>query len=96
MSVSAKQSSKSKDTMLASSYTWRSTSAKLVCFRRFARVLLSVVHLLQKRLCLLLIHEGEGSQTVLSLECMEEGPVLIVGPDVVYLLIPNHAAICRL
>lgn len=61
-----------------------------------ARILFTVVHLLLELLGLLLVDEAQPGETVLQLECVEEGPVLVVGPRVEYLLVPDDATIGRL
>lgn len=63
--------------------------------KRFAlgvpvRILLPVVHLLQKLPRLLLVCKGQASQAVLELKGVEEGPVLVVGKSVVYFLVPYY------
>lgn len=59
------------------------------------RVPLSLVHLLLELLRLFFVREAQACETVLQLEGVKEGPVLIVAPRIVYLLIPYHAAIRR-
>lgn len=59
-------------------------------------ILLPVVHLLPEGLCLLLICKRQAYQTLLDLEGVEEGSVLVVLEGIVDLLVPDHPAIGRL
>ena len=56
-------------------------------------ILLAFVHLLLELLCFLLISERQAGQTVLELECVEEGTVLVILEGVVDFLVPDDAAI---
>ena len=67
------------------------TKSSILC--SFACIFLSVIHLLLELLRLLLIHKRQTSETLLKLERMEKGAVLIVGECVVYLLIPYDASV---
>lgn len=57
------------------------------------RILLALVHLLLKRLGLLLVGKGEAGEALFQLKGVEEGAVLVVGEGVVDLLIPDDAAV---
>ena len=65
-------------------------------FGGLRRVPLSIVHLLLELLRLLLVHERQANQTVLDLEGMKEGSVLVVVPILKYLLIPYYTSCGRL
>lgn len=52
---------------------------------------LALMHLLDKRLGLLLVDKGQAGGTGFELECMKEGSVLVVSEFVIDLLIPDHA-----
>lgn len=54
-------------------------------------MLLSLLHLLDKRLGLLFVREGESGGAIFELECVEEGAVLVVREIVIDLLVPDHA-----
>jgi heme/copper-type cytochrome/quinol oxidase subunit 4 len=56
-------------------------------------VLLAFVHLLLELLCFLLIAKRQAGQTVLELEGVEEGTVLVVLERVVDFLVPDDAAV---
>lgn len=73
----------------------RSFAAKWVRPGRFTRILLPITHLLQKGLSLLLICKRQTSQTVLRLECMEKGPVLVVREAFVDFLVPYNSSVGR-
>lgn len=59
----------------------------------FARVLLPLLHLLDESLCFLLVGEGEPRGTVLKLEGMKEGPVLVISKVIVDLLVPDYTSV---
>lgn len=67
-----------------------------VRFRRFAGVLLAIIHLLHKLLGFLLVHERQTGQTFFGLKSMKERSILVIGPSIVYLLIPYYAPSSRL
>ena len=58
----------------------------------FASIFLSVIHLLQKLLCFLLIRKGESGQTILRLEGVEKRTVLVVRPGFIDFLIPYYSS----
>lgn len=60
------------------------------------RVLLAVVQLLLECLGLFLVGERQASEAFFKLEGVEEDAVLVVGKGIVYLLVPDDAAIGRL
>lgn len=59
----------------------------------FVCVLLTLVDLLLELLRLFFIRETQPSHAVLQLEAVEKRPVLVVLERVVYLLVPNDAAV---
>jgi heme/copper-type cytochrome/quinol oxidase subunit 4 len=68
-------------------------AAKGLVFRVLVSILLAFVHLLLELLCFLLITKRQAGQTVLELECVEEGTVLVVLEGVVDFLVPDDAAV---
>ena len=61
--------------------------------RTLMRILLPLVHLLLKLLRLLLIREAQAKHTLLALETVEKGPVLVILEGVVDFLVPEDAAV---
>lgn len=61
-----------------------------------ARILLAIMHLLEKGLCFLLVHKGEAGEAILRFERVEKRPVLIIVPCIVNLLVPYHSPVCGL
>lgn len=59
------------------------------------RILLPLIHLLLELLRLFLIREAQAKHTFLALEAVEECAVLVVGECIIYLLIPDDAAVGR-
>lgn len=64
----------------------------------FTGIFLALLHLLAELLCLLLICKAQSRQTasspsIVQLKSVKEGPVLVPGPVLVYLLIPNDTTI---
>lgn len=64
-------------------------------FCSFTSILLPFVHLLLELPRLFLVHEGQRGHTLLELEGVEKGSVLVVLEWIVDLLIPYHAAVSR-
>jgi hypothetical protein len=62
-------------------------------FCAFICLLLSLINLFLESFCFLLVRKGESHRTALDLEGMEEGPVLVVGEGVEYLLIPYDTTV---
>lgn len=76
---------------------WRTpTRSEHRCLGTLTSILFPLIHLLLELFCLLLINERQASSTVLELERMEKGPILVVRERVVDFLIPQDAAIGRL
>lgn len=71
-------------------------ASKRCLYRSFARILLPIVHLLHELLRLFLVDEGQSCETFLELKGMEEGPILVIVPCVVDLLIPYNSSVSRL
>lgn len=69
------------------------TTAKWLVLCVLVCILLSFVHLLLELLGFLLICERQAGQTVLELEGVEEGTVLVVLEGVVDFLVPDDAAV---
>lgn len=57
-----------------------------------AGVLFAVVHLFFELLGLFFVDEAEAGQAVFQLKGVEKGAVLVVGPRIVYFLIPDDAS----
>lgn len=68
-------------------------SAKGCLFRRPARVLLPVLHLLKEEGGLLFVDKGQAGEALLNLKGVEEGAVLVVVPRVEDFLVPYHASV---
>ena len=71
----------------------RRPTCKRLTPRILMRILLPLIHLLLKLLRLLLIRETQPKQTLLSLKGKEKRSVLIILESIVYLLVPNYAAV---
>lgn len=56
-------------------------------------ILLAFIHLLLELLCFLFICKRQTSQTVLELEGVEEGTVLVVLEGVIDFLVPDDTAV---
>lgn len=69
------------------------TTAKWLVLCVLVCILLAFVHLLLELLGFLLICKRQAGETVLKLECVEEGAVLVVLEGVVDFLVPDDAAI---
>lgn len=90
--MSSEDTSKQAMFMMATLVLLRCTSKRcLQC--SLARILLSVVHLLQKLLRLFLVDKGQSGKTVFEFEGVEEHSVLVISPCVVYFLIPDDSSI---
>ena len=84
-------------TVLVTSSTTARLSISLAITERIrsgglAGILLSVVHLLEKLLCFLLIRKGQSGQAILRLEGVEKRAVLIIRPGVVDFLVPYYSS----
>lgn len=82
----------SQDSMLMS---WLGAAAKGGGSGSTGGILLSLVHLLLELLGLLLVDKAQASEAFFELKGVEEGSVLVVGPRIEDLLVPNDAAIGR-
>lgn len=71
--------------------SWLS-STKGLCFRSLACIFLSICHLLEELLRLLIVRKGESGNTILDLETVEEDTVLTVTPLLVDLLVPENTS----
>lgn len=90
MSVSTKETT--KETMFMN---WSSTS-KRIGFCTLTSILFSIIHLFHEGFGFLLVHKGQTCETFFCFESMEECSILVVGPCIIYLLIPYDTSIQRL
>ena len=66
-----------------------------LALRVLVGIFLSLVHLLFKLFSLLLVTEGQPSQAILKLKCMEKYTILVVRESIVYFLVPYDATVRR-
>lgn len=66
-----------------------------LALRVLVGIFLSLVHLLFKLFSLLLVAEGQSSQAILKLKCMEKYTILVVRESIIYFLVPYDATVRR-
>ena len=64
------------------------SAAEWLVFGVLMRVLLPFVHLLLELLCFLFVHKGQSCHTLLDLEAVEKGSILVVCKSIVDFLVP--------
>jgi hypothetical protein len=74
----------------------RGSSAEWCSSRFLGCVFFPIVHLLHELLRLFLVDKRQACQAFFQLKRVKEGPVLVVVPGVVDLLIPYHTSVSRL
>lgn len=91
--MTTKDTTKTEETMLVGGLA---VAAEGGSFGSPARVLLSVLHLLEEEGSLFLVDKRKAGEAVFDLEAMKEGAILVVGPCVEDLLVPNYSPVRRL
>lgn len=79
---------------LICAHTLRRSTREWLASCILVRILLSLVHLLLELLRLFLVRKAQPGQTVLELEGVKEGPILVVLERIIYFLVPDHPSVC--